>query len=83
VTTIVGESVVLHCEVLGNPQPTISWNKDDHPLDNDNDHIILRKKMIKIRHISTSDQGRYTCVATNSIGKQANHSATVTVSPGG
>lgn len=80
--TIAGESVILHCEVWGNPQPTISWNKDDRPLDNDSDHIILRKKMIKIREISTNDQGKYTCVAKNSIGKQANYSATVTVSPG-
>lgn len=80
IDTIVGKPFTLRCEVEGEHQPTISWNKDNKSLDND--HVIIRKESIRIRSAVSSDQGTYTCVAKNKIGMVAESSAKVTVTSG-
>ena len=80
VDTVVGMPITLRCQVQGKHEPTISWHKDNKSLDAD--HVLLRKESIRIRSAVSSDQGIYTCVARNSIGKVETRDAKVTVSTG-
>ncbi|XP_034250839.1 tyrosine-protein phosphatase Lar [Thrips palmi] len=73
-----GHSVVLPCSATGNPLPTIAWLKDGVPLQ------ALHKLGGRVAVINApgpsgslnvsaakeSDQGRYECVAENTVGSQ-------------
>ena len=55
----------LRCGVIAQPPPTITWFKDDKPLQlSERVRNLNNNKTIKIR-----DQGNYTCIAENTLGK--------------
>ena len=61
----VGAIKRLRCGVTGQPPPTIIWFKDDKPLQlSERVRNLNNNKTIKIR-----DQGNYTCIAENTLGK--------------
>nr|XP_023683554.1 roundabout homolog 2-like isoform X2 [Paramormyrops kingsleyae] len=77
---LVEESVELRCQVQGDPLPTVRWKKDDtevprgrYEMKQERDEHVLR-----IRKALVADQGRFTCVAENRVGK-AETEATITV----
>lgn len=66
------KDLVIDCKVRANPRPSISWLKDDQPIEIDERiqqiersdgvcELIIHKPTVK-------DSGTYTCTATNSIG---------------
>lgn len=60
----------LRCGVSGQPPPTIIWFKDDKPLQfSERVKNLNNNKTIKIRTIILRDQGNYTCIAENTLGK--------------
>ncbi|KAM9318522.1 roundabout homolog 2 [Pholidichthys leucotaenia] len=74
------ETVEFRCQVQGDPQPNVRWRKDDsdvprvkYEIKYDKDDYVLR-----IRKSSISDEGMFTCVAENRVGK-LEASATLTV----
>ncbi|KAG9328812.1 hypothetical protein JZ751_010315, partial [Albula glossodonta] len=85
------EGVELRCQSQGDPTPSVRWKKDDadvprgshvtplplalsrYEIKYDKDDSLLR-----IKKASAGDQGTFTCVAENRMGK-AEASATVTV----
>nr|XP_032625909.1 roundabout homolog 3 isoform X2 [Chelonoidis abingdonii] len=75
------DSVDFHCEVQGDPVPTSRWLKEEGEvpwgraeIQNDN--------TLRISRVSAEDEGTYTCVAENSVGKsEASGSLSVHVSP--
>ncbi|KAL0829600.1 hypothetical protein ABMA28_003107 [Loxostege sticticalis] len=63
-------SLVLTCEVKGNPTPKISWLKDTQRLSDELSNIqhIQGNSLLAIWSASTRDAGQYICVAENSAG---------------
>ena len=68
-----GTTVRLRCKVTGSPHPTISWIKEDKPLPQENKRISIRNNTnasaLKIKNVKLADQGNYTCIAENALGK--------------
>ncbi|XP_030648056.1 roundabout homolog 2-like [Chanos chanos] len=77
---LVDESVELRCQGQGDPSPSLRWRKDDvdvprgrYETKYDKDDFVLR-----IKKVAVGDQGMFTCVAENRVGK-VEASATLTV----
>jgi len=66
-----GEVLHLKCDVTGDPEPQVTWFKDDQPLSS-SDVIDLRYKQgqasLTINEVFPEDEGIYKCKATNSLG---------------
>ncbi|KAA0704036.1 hypothetical protein E1301_Tti000320 [Triplophysa tibetana] len=62
-------SVSLTCKVSGT-HTDIMWKREDSPILRDNRHSFSENNQtLHISNITRSDDGKYSCVATNSIGK--------------
>ncbi|CAG5115418.1 unnamed protein product, partial [Candidula unifasciata] len=62
-------SVLLQCDVKGDPKPTITWLKDGFPVDETDPRIqILETGYLQIRNSQESDEATYECVAENEWG---------------
>uniref|UniRef100_UPI00358DE534 receptor-type tyrosine-protein phosphatase delta-like isoform X2 n=1 Tax=Myxine glutinosa TaxID=7769 RepID=UPI00358DE534 len=64
-------TAILLCAASGQPEPEISWYKDFLPVDTnrrDGRIRLLLAGALQIEHSNESDQGKYECVATNSLG---------------
>ncbi|XP_035222665.1 hemicentin-1-like isoform X3 [Stegodyphus dumicola] len=76
-------TVELDCYVDGNPKPAIIWIKDGY-LVNDTSHykVSSNGQLLQVNHITTSDAGHYTCIASNIAGtKEKNFILDVLVPP--
>uniref|UniRef100_A0A8C5NR92 Ig-like domain-containing protein n=1 Tax=Junco hyemalis TaxID=40217 RepID=A0A8C5NR92_JUNHY len=65
------------CEVMGDPQPAARWRKEEGemPLGR---WEVLPDNTLRIRQLQVEDEGTYTCVADNSVGR-SEASGTLTV----
>nr|XP_040038152.1 roundabout homolog 1-like isoform X2 [Gasterosteus aculeatus aculeatus] len=77
VVVLAEESVEFHCVVQGDPVPTIRWRKDDADLPKGRFETLEDHTLI-VRQVTSSDEGSYTCVVENMVGKSES-SATLTV----
>lgn len=73
-TTIASECdpVIIDCEVIGSPQPTVSWYCDGSKVIEDSRHRMSydgRVAMLVVRRVTVGDSGKLECVAENSSGK--------------
>ncbi|XP_064253699.1 roundabout homolog 3 [Passer domesticus] len=69
------------CEVMGDPQPAARWRKEEGemPLGR---WEVLPDNTLRIRRLQVEDEGTYTCVADNSVGRsEASGTLTVHVPP--
>ncbi|CAI4229366.1 unnamed protein product [Auanema sp. JU1783] len=66
----IGDTVTLLCNITGNPQPSISWNKAGQPIINSPEgaRISLKGTRLDIPHLTKDDVGDYTCFAQNEAG---------------
>uniref|UniRef100_A0AC34PXJ3 Ig-like domain-containing protein n=1 Tax=Panagrolaimus sp. JU765 TaxID=591449 RepID=A0AC34PXJ3_9BILA len=62
---IPGDSLILPCEVEGEPRPDIQWYLNGRPAPGTVDH----SGSLVIDNINERHTGEYTCVATNFVGK--------------
>ena len=58
----------LQCEVEGNPEPKVTWLKDNSSLRADT-RIVTSHGGLMITDVTSQDGGIYTCLATNILGK--------------
>uniref|UniRef100_A0A8D0RQM8 Roundabout homolog 3 n=1 Tax=Sus scrofa TaxID=9823 RepID=A0A8D0RQM8_PIG len=69
------------CEVQGDPPPRLSWRKEDGELPTGR-YEIRSDHSLWISRVSAEDEGTYTCVAENSVGRaEASSSLSVHVPP--
>lgn len=64
-----GSSVEIPCKADGEPQPSVSWTKDDVSLVEDRHHKVHRTGNLRIYNIEPEDSGVYRCTATNTLGE--------------
>ncbi|XP_048760798.2 titin homolog isoform X6 [Ostrea edulis] len=69
-----GDLILLECDVIGSPTPSISWYRDGTKLAPGTRTKSLydgRVALLKISQSATEDSGKYEVVAQNSCGKVA------------
>uniref|UniRef100_A0A8C5GCE0 Roundabout homolog 3 n=1 Tax=Gouania willdenowi TaxID=441366 RepID=A0A8C5GCE0_GOUWI len=65
-----GSTAQLHCHILGNPIPSIQWEKDGQRiLGNDARISLMENGTFQITNLQETDSGVYTCVASSSSGE--------------
>ncbi|XP_022228933.2 tyrosine-protein kinase-like otk [Drosophila obscura] len=65
-------TVAMHCQAIGEPKPTIQWDKDlaylnDNNTDGDR-FTLLENGTLEIRNVKAEDEGRYGCTIGSSAG---------------
>lgn len=73
------ESLILNCTPPpGNPPPKVVWKKDGQLIDS---RIkISADNSLHINRVQSSDQGRYSCVAENTVAIRESPQALIKVS---
>ncbi|XP_013392945.1 neuroplastin isoform X2 [Lingula anatina] len=80
-----GESVIVNCEIYGNPVDTVVWYKDDEPLVADGDRIKLmphknfENASLQMNKLDFPDRGVYKCFASNKGGESASKAILIRV----
>ncbi|XP_023675521.1 immunoglobulin superfamily DCC subclass member 3 isoform X1 [Paramormyrops kingsleyae] len=71
----------FQCQIHGLPEPVISWEKDNQPVDTDNErYTLLPTGVLQITGLRPEDSGLFCCVAHNSAGVKRSTMASLTVS---
>lgn len=63
-----GGRVMLDCQATGEPQPTIAWSRQGHPIPWDNRLTVLSNSSLYIAAARKEDTSEYECVARNLMG---------------
>uniref|UniRef100_A0A8C6CJH8 ADAMTS like 1 n=1 Tax=Moschus moschiferus TaxID=68415 RepID=A0A8C6CJH8_MOSMO len=61
-------SVLLHCEAIGNPRPTISWARNGEEVQFSDRILLQPDDSLQILAPVEADVGFYTCNASNALG---------------
>ncbi|CAG5080073.1 Oidioi.mRNA.OKI2018_I69.PAR.g9464.t1.cds [Oikopleura dioica] len=70
-TTKVGKEIELECKApLGEPEPEISWYRNDKAIDNHRPRKVQGKSILTIRSVKLEDTGLYGCEARARVGSQ-------------
>ncbi|XP_060861007.1 peroxidasin homolog [Metopolophium dirhodum] len=70
-TVSVGEQLQLSCKAVGDPEPFITWAKDDKDLELDQRVQVFQNNTLIISKVERTDGGQYKCVASNSLGRKS------------
>ncbi|KAF7695861.1 neural cell adhesion molecule L1.1 isoform X3 [Silurus meridionalis] len=73
-----GQNLILECIPYGLPTPLVKWERKDAPLSSSQATLDRFDRWLEFSSISESDDGEYTCTASNPLGN-VTHSYTVTV----
>ncbi|CAJ0583273.1 unnamed protein product, partial [Mesorhabditis spiculigera] len=68
-SVVENNSLVLPCEVEGEPNPKIVWHKDGKPVSTSTNLILNDGQQFKIAKASLNDKGSYACQAKNKVGE--------------
>ncbi|CAG5877958.1 unnamed protein product [Menidia menidia] len=68
---LVDESVEFRCQVHGDPPPALRWRKEDVDIPRGRYDIRYEREdfLLRIKKASVTDQGTFTCMAENRVGK--------------
>ncbi|KAH0512567.1 Netrin receptor DCC [Microtus ochrogaster] len=82
ITAFVGDTVLLKCEVIGEPMPTIHWQKNQQdltPLPGDSRVVVLPSGALQISRLQAGDIGVYRCSARNPASIRTGNEAEVRI----
>ncbi|XP_037912845.1 tyrosine-protein phosphatase Lar isoform X5 [Hermetia illucens] len=66
----VGHTAVMQCKAAGNPEPIMYWIKNQTRVDMSDSRYSMINGSLQIVNSSEVDQGKYECVAENSVGTE-------------
>ncbi|KAK7792967.1 hypothetical protein R5R35_007615 [Gryllus longicercus] len=71
----IGHNAILLCSAAGNPPPKISWVRDMLPVETQGNsrYTVLETGTLQITSSEEEDQGKYECVAENTVGTEYSH----------
>eukprot|EP00102_Acyrthosiphon_pisum_P013333 XP_008182869.1 PREDICTED: peroxidasin homolog [Acyrthosiphon pisum] len=70
-TVSVGEQLQLSCKAVGDPEPFITWAKDDIDLELGQRVQVFQNNTLIISKVERTDIGQYKCVASNYLGRKS------------
>nr|XP_038952517.1 netrin receptor DCC isoform X3 [Rattus norvegicus] len=82
ITAFMGDTVLLKCEVIGDPMPTIHWQKnqqDLNPIPGDSRVVVLPSGALQISRLQPGDSGVYRCSARNPASTRTGNEAEVRI----
>lgn len=85
ITAFVGDTVLLKCEVIGEPMPTIHWQKNQQdliPVPGDSRVVVLPSGALQISRLQAGDIGVYRCSARNPASIRTGNEAEVRILSG-
>uniref|UniRef100_A0A8C0SEA5 Netrin receptor DCC n=2 Tax=Canis lupus familiaris TaxID=9615 RepID=A0A8C0SEA5_CANLF len=77
-----GDTVLLKCDVIGEPMPTIHWQKNQQdlpPIPGDSRVVVLPSGALQISRLQPGDIGIYRCLARNPASSRAGNEAEVRI----
>uniref|UniRef100_A0A1A9WB22 Ig-like domain-containing protein n=1 Tax=Glossina brevipalpis TaxID=37001 RepID=A0A1A9WB22_9MUSC len=67
-----GALVTLPCDVVGEPQPYVTWFKNSEPIDANNEKYSLSEdNSLQIKKLSPQDSAMFQCLAVNEAGEKS------------
>lgn len=85
VTAFMGDTVLLKCDVIGEPMPTIHWQKNQQdltPIPGDSRVVVLPSGALQISQLQPGDVGIYRCLARNPASSRTGNEAEVRILSG-
>ncbi|KAK7896379.1 hypothetical protein WMY93_021704 [Mugilogobius chulae] len=71
---ITNNHALLDCASFGSPIPTITWFKDNQiSIKNGDAYVLHENGTLEIHVAQPHNSGKYTCIATNNLGRKENH----------
>ncbi|KAL2103118.1 hypothetical protein ACEWY4_002286 [Coilia grayii] len=71
---ITNSPALLDCSTFGSPIPTIQWFKDGHlEILNEEPYVLHANGTLEVHVAQPAYSGKYTCIATNYLGRKENH----------
>uniref|UniRef100_UPI00398F47F3 peroxidasin homolog isoform X2 n=1 Tax=Pristiophorus japonicus TaxID=55135 RepID=UPI00398F47F3 len=70
-TVAAGADVQIPCRFQGEPEPTVTWSKDGIQITESGKFHVSPEGFLSIRDVGPADEGRYECLARNSIDHSA------------
>ena len=66
-----GDTVRLHCPIVGTPRPIIEWFQDEQMIVQPTwDRFRVSKRTLKIRDARVADSGVFVCKGVNGFGSE-------------
>ncbi|XP_016122824.1 neuronal cell adhesion molecule-like isoform X9 [Sinocyclocheilus grahami] len=72
-SVITNSRALLDCASFGSPLPKVTWFKDGQSLVDGDLYIIHKNNTLEINVARPVNSGKYTCIASNSLGNKENH----------
>lgn len=72
-SVVTNSRALLDCATFGSPLPKITWFKDSQSIVDSNSYIIHKNNTLEINVARPLNSGKYTCIASNSLGNKENH----------
>lgn len=85
VTAFAGDTILLKCEVVGEPMPVVHWQRnqeDVSPIPGDPRVAVLPSGALQISRVQHGDGGTYRCLAKNPASSRTGNDAEVRVLAG-
>jgi len=85
VTAFAGDTVLLKCEVVGEPMPVVHWQRNQEdlfPSPGDTRVAVLPSGALQISRVQHGDSGIYRCLAKNPASSRTGNDAELRILAG-